>query len=154
MNEILNQLGGLVLGAVPTMVLILLLVVGYGLLVRRPLEHVLNDRRARTTGAVEQAQNAIAEAEARTTEYEDKLRKARADILTAREQKLKQWSTERDHALSDARAVTVEKVKAAKSEIEQSVAIAQLQIDGTSAELSEQVLRAVMPPGTRPEAAQ
>lgn len=142
------------LGAVPTMVLILLLVVGYGLLVRRPLEHVLNDRRARTTGAVEQAQNAIAEAEARTTEYEDKLRKARADILTAREQKLKQWSTERDHALSDARAVTVEKVKAAKSEIEQSVAIAQLQIDGTSAELSEQVLRAVMPPGTRPEAAQ
>jgi F-type H+-transporting ATPase subunit b len=154
MNEILNQLGGLVLGAVPTMVLILLLVVGYGLLVRRPLEHVLNDRRARTTGAVEQAQNAIAEAEARTTEYEDKLRKARADILTAREQKLKQWSTERDHALSDARAVTVEKVKAAKSEIEQSVAIAQLQIDGTSAELSEQVLRAVMPPGTLPEATQ
>lgn len=142
------------LGAVPTMVLILLLVVGYGLLVRRPLEHVLNDRRARTTGAVEQAQNAIAEAEARTTEYEDKLRKARADILTAREQKLKQWSTERDHALSDARAVTVEKVKAAKSEIEQSVAIAQLQIDGTSAELSEQVLRAVMPPGTLPEATQ
>jgi hypothetical protein len=67
---------------------------------------------------------------------------------------LKQWGTERDQTLADARAATVEKVKAAKGEIEQSVAIAQLQIDGTSAELSEQVLRAVMPPGTRPEAAQ
>jgi F-type H+-transporting ATPase subunit b len=154
MNEILNQLGGLVLGAVPTMVLMLLLVVSYGLLVRRPMERVLNQRRARTTGAVEDAQQAIAQAEARTAEYEDKLRKARAEILASREQKLKQWSVERDQALAGARAATVEKVKAAKSEIEQSVAIARLQIDGTSAELSEQVLRAVMPPGTRPEAAQ
>jgi F-type H+-transporting ATPase subunit b len=154
MNEILNQLGGLVLGAVPTMVLMLLLVVSYGLLVRRPMERVLNQRRARTTGAVEEAQKAIAQAETRTAAYEDKLRKARAEILASREQKLKQWSVERDQALAGARAATVEKVKAAKGEIEQSVAIARLQIDGTSAELSEQVLRAVMPPGTRPEAAQ
>jgi len=154
MNEILNQLGGLVLGAVPTMVLMLLLVVSYGLLVRRPMERVLNQRRARTTGAVEEAQKAIAQAETRTAAYEDKLRKARAEILASREQKLKQWSVERDQALAGARAATVEKVKTAKGEIEQSVAIARLQIDGTSAELSEQVLRAVMPPGTRPEAAQ
>jgi len=154
MDEILNQLGGLVLGAVPTMVLVLLLVIGYELLVRRPMERVLNERRARTSGAVEHAHAAIAAAEARTAEYEDKLRRARAEILAAREHRLKQWGTERDQALADARAATVEKVKAAKVEIEQSVAIAQLQIDGTSAELSEQVLRAVMPPGTRPEAAQ
>lgn len=142
------------LGAVPTMVLMLLLVVSYGLLVRRPMERVLNQRRARTTGAVEEAQKAIAQAETRTAAYEDKLRKARAEILASREQKLKQWSVERDQALAGARAATVEKVKTAKGEIEQSVAIARLQIDGTSAELSEQVLRAVMPPGTRPEAAQ
>jgi F-type H+-transporting ATPase subunit b len=103
---------------------------------------------------VEQAHASIALAEARTAEYEDKLRRARAEILAAREQRLKQWGVERDQALADARAATVEKVNAAKGEIEQSVAIAQLQIDGTSAELCEQILRAVMPPGTRPEAAQ
>jgi F-type H+-transporting ATPase subunit b len=154
MNEILTQLGGLVLGAVPTMVLMLLLVVSYGLLVRRPLERILSERRARTSGAVEQAHASIATAEARTVEYEDRLRRARAEILAAREQRLKQWGVERDKALTDARTVTVEKVKSAKGEIEQSVAIARLQIDGTSTELSEQILRAVMPPGTRPEAAQ
>jgi len=103
---------------------------------------------------VEQAHTAIATAEARTADYEDKLRRARAEILAAREQRLKQWSAERDQALVEVRAATVEKVKAAKGEIEQSVAIAQLQIDGMSAELSEMVLRAVMPAGTRPEAAQ
>ena len=41
MEQILSQLGGLVLGSVPTIVFFLLLVVAYGVLVRRPLDHVL-----------------------------------------------------------------------------------------------------------------
>jgi len=154
MDEILNQLGGLVLGSVPTMVLFLLLVVAYGLLVRRPLDRVLAERRARTTGAVDQARASIAEAEARTADYEDKLRHAKAEIFAAREKRLKQWAAERDQALAEVRAATTEKVNAAKAEIEQSVAMARRQIEGMSAELSEQIMRAVMPAGTRPEAAQ
>ena len=154
MDEILNQLGGLVLGAVPTIILFLLLVVAYGLLVRRPLDRVLAERRARTTGAVEQARDAISEAEAKTADYEDSLRKARAELFAARDKRLKQWQAERDQALSEARTATAEKVQAAKVEIEQSVAIAKVQIEEMSAELSEKILRAVMPAGTRPEAAQ
>jgi F-type H+-transporting ATPase subunit b len=152
--EMLNQLGGLVLGAVPTMILFLMLVAAYGLLVRRPLERVLAERRARTSGAVEQARNAISEAEAKTAGYEESLRRARAELFAAREKRMKQWSAERDRALAEARAGTTEKVQAAKAEIEQSVAVAQLQIEEMSAELSEKILRAVMPAGTRPEAAQ
>jgi F-type H+-transporting ATPase subunit b len=154
MDQILNQLGGLVLGSVPTMVLFLLLVVAYGLLVRRPLDRVLAERRARTTGAVEQAHEAIAEAEAKTADYEEKLRHAKAELFGERERRLKQWQAERDQALAQARAATTEKVQAAKDEIEQSVAIARLQIEGMSAELSEKILRAVMPAEARPEAAQ
>jgi len=154
MDEILKQLGGLVLGSVPTMILFLLLVVAYGYLVRRPLDRILAERRARTTGAVEQARGAISEAEAKTAEYEEKLRKARAEIFTAREQRLKQWGAEREQALAEARTATSEKVQAAKAEIEQSVAVARRQIEGMSAELSDQIMRAVMPAGTRPEAAQ
>lgn len=154
MDEILNQLGGLVLGSVPTMVLFLLLVVAYGLLVRRPLDRVLAERRARTTGAVDQAHGAIAYAEAKTADYEEKLRKAKAELYAAREKRLKQWAAERDQALAEARSATSEKVQAAKDEIEQSVTAARRQIEGISAELSEQILRAVMPAGTRPEAAQ
>ena len=114
MDQILNELGGLVLGSVPTMVLFLLLVVAYGLLVRRPLDKVLAERRARTSGAVEQAQSAISEAEAKTADYEDKLRKAKADLYAARETRLKLWSAERDRALAAARAATTDKVEAAK----------------------------------------
>ena len=154
MNEILNQLGGLVLGSVPTMIFFLLLVVAYGFLVRRPLDKVLAERRARTSGAVEQARASIAAAEGKTAEYEEQLRRARSEVVAAREKRLKQWAAEREQALTEARAVTTEKVNAAKAEIEQSVAMAGKQIEGMSAELSEQIVRAVMPAGTRPEAAQ
>jgi F-type H+-transporting ATPase subunit b len=154
MDEILNQLGGLVLGSVPTMIFFLLLVIAYGILVRRPLEHVLAERRARTTGAIEDSRASISEAEAKAAEYEDRLRRARADIFAAREKKLQQWNAERDQALSEARAATAEKVKAGKAEIDHSVAMAQQQIEGMSAELSEQIMRAVMPAGSLSEAVQ
>jgi len=145
MDQILNQIGGLVLGAVPTMVLFIFLVVAYGLLVRRPLDRILAERRARTSGAVEKAKGAISEAEARTAEYEDRLRKARAEIFAAREARIKQWAAQREQAISDARTATAQKVLAGKLEIEQGLADARRQIEAGSAELSEQVLRAVLP---------
>ena len=154
MNEILRQLGGLALGSVPTMVLFLVLVVAYGLLVRRPLVKVLDERRARTSGAMEQASAAISLAEARTADYEEKMRKARTELAGVREKRVRQWHTEREAALAQARSATGEKVNAAKADIEQSVAQARQHIEGASAALSEQIMRAVMPAGTRPEAAQ
>ena len=145
MDEILKQLGGLVLGSVPTMVLFILLVIAYGVLVRRPLMRVLADRRARTTGAVEQAKDAIAAAEAETSAYEEKLRKAKAEIFAARERRLKQWNAERDEALGQVRHGAQQRVTGAKQGIEQSVAEAKNHIESVSAELSSRVLAAVLP---------
>jgi F-type H+-transporting ATPase subunit b len=147
MDQILQQLGGLVLGSVPTMVLFILLVAAYGLLVRRPLDRVLAERRARTSGAVEQARSAIAAAEAETTEYEDKLRRAKAEIFQARDQKLKQWAAERDAVLAEVRKHTQERVLGARQEIEQSAHEARLQVVGLSDELSARILDAVLPAG-------
>jgi F-type H+-transporting ATPase subunit b len=145
MDEILRQLGGLVLGAVPTMILFILLVIAYGVLVRRPLERMLAERRARTIGAVEQAKGAIAAAEAETSAYEEKLRRAKVEIFEAREQKLKQWNAEREAALEQVRQATQQRILTARQGIEQSVAEAQAQIEGVTAELSSRVLAAVLP---------
>ena len=154
MDEILHQLGGLVLGSVPTIVLFVILVIAYSVLVRHPLERVLAERRERTTGAMEQAKASISAAEAKTADYEDRLRRAKAELYAAREQRQKQWAAERDRALTEARAATTEKVEAGKQEIERSVAEARRQIEGMSTQLSEQIVRAVLPTGTQPEAAQ
>jgi F-type H+-transporting ATPase subunit b len=149
MDQILNQLGELVLGSVPTMVLFILLVVAYGVLVRRPLDRILAERRARTSGAVEQARGAIAKAESETAAYEDKLRAARAEIFQARDLKLKQWNAEREAALAQVRQHTHERVRGARQEIEQSAQEARHQIVGLSDDLSSRVLDAVLPAGIR-----
>ncbi len=143
--EILNQIGGLVLGSVPTMVFFLLLAAAYGLLVRRPLERTLAERKARTSGAVEQARGAIAAAEAETTVYEEKLRAARSEIMAARERRLQQWQAERDAALEAARGAAKEKLAAARTEIEAASGDARKQVEGATEMLSEQILRAVLP---------
>jgi len=149
MDEILNELGGLVLGSVPTIVLFILLVAAYGVLVRRPLDRILAERRARTSGAVEQARSAIAKAESATAAYEEKLRAAKAEIFQMRDQKLKQWNAERDTALAQIRQHTQERVRGARHEIEQSAQEARLQIVGVSDELSSRILNAVLPAGIR-----
>ena len=147
MDQIFNQLGELVLGSLPTVVLFILLVTLYGLLVRRPLDRILAERRARTSGAVEQARGALSAAEAETAVYEDKLRAAKNEIYQAREQKLKQWAAEREAALDEARTATQDRIRYAKQEIEQGAASARQQIESGSDELSAQILRAVMPAG-------
>ena len=145
MDEILHQLGELVLGSVPTMVLFVLLTVAYSVLVRRPLERVLAERRARTLGAVEQARGAMATAEAETTAYEEKLRNAKREIFEAREQKRKRWNEEREAALAEVREASQRRIQAARQEIEQSAADARARIDSVSSELSSLVLNAVLP---------
>ena len=154
MDQILHTLGQLVLGSVPTMILFILLVAAYGFLVRRPLDRVLAERRLRTTGAVEQARGAMAAAEAETSAYEDKLRRAKAEIFHAREQKLKQWNAEREQALGEVRQATQQRILAARVEIEQSAGTARQQIEAVSAELSSRILKAILPAGVSPEATQ
>ena len=80
MEDILQQVGAFMLGAIPTMLLFTVLVLAYQFLVQGPLSRTLAERRARTEGAIEDAHKAIALAEARTTEYSDKLRQARAEF--------------------------------------------------------------------------
>jgi len=147
MDVILNQIGGLVLGSLPTVVFFVVLVIAYGFLVRRPLDAVLTERRARTTGAVEQARGAMSAAEAETAVFEDKLRAARAEIFAARDQRLARWAAEREAALAEARALTANRINAAKLDLEKSAAAAREQIEGMSGELSAKILKAVLPAG-------
>lgn len=142
--EILNQLGSLILGAVPTMILFILLVIAYSYLVRRPMERTLAERRSRTTGAIEQARGAISAAEAETAVYEDKLRAARQELMADRERRLRERQAERDNALISARQQATVRVEGAKAEIEASAEAARRQIEGAVAELGDRIVKALM----------
>ena len=143
--DIFKELGDLVLGSVPTMIFFIALVAAYGLLVRRPLDAVLAERRARTTGAVEQARGAIAAAEAETSVYEDKLRSAKAEIFAMREQRLAKWQAEREATLKQVRDSSKQQVESARLSIEAGATQARSQVEAGSGDLAARILAAVLP---------
>jgi F-type H+-transporting ATPase subunit b len=145
MEEIVQQVGALLLGAIPTMLLFVVLVAAYQLLVQGPLQRTLADRRARTEGAVENANKAIAEAEAKAAEYAERLRQARAEIFKMREQRAKQRNAEREAKLDLARKAAGAKVSDAKADVDAETERARQSIQGSAGELANQVVRAVLP---------
>jgi F-type H+-transporting ATPase subunit b len=147
MQAIVQQLASMFVGAIPTMILFVVLVVAYQILVQGPLTATLKRRRELTEGAMEAAQRAIAVAEERTTEYATKLRQARAEVYKIREQRQRQWNAERDAALDVARKAAGQKLLQAKTEIEAETAAAKQAIQASARELADQVVRAVLPVG-------
>ena len=145
MQEIIQQVEALFLGSVPTVLLYIVLVLAYQFLVQGPLSATLKQRRARTEGAIEDAQKAIALAEDRATEYAAKLRQARSEVYKIREQRVKHWTAERDAALDAARKVAALQVSQAKAELEAEAALARQTIQASAGELANQVVRAVLP---------
>ena len=144
MQEIFQQLGVLFIGAVPTMLLFIVLVLAYQFLVQGPLTATLKERRARTEGAQEDAKKAIALAEAKVAEYAEKLRTARGEVFRTREARVKQWNAERDAALDATRKAAGLKVNQAKAELEAEAAQARLAIEASAGDLAHQVVRAVL----------
>lgn len=135
------------LGAVPTMLLFLVTLAAYKFLVHTPLTRVLQERYSRTQGAIENAAAAVAAAEQKTTEYEERLRAARADILRDLHEHLEMVRLESEVALAEARAAAQEKTVAAMASIEDSMQVARMQLDGLVGELSAKILKRILPAG-------
>ena len=145
MEQLLAQVGALLVGAIPTAALFLVLVLAYQFLMQSPLTAILKKRRAVTVGAMEDARKAIEQAENRTAEYATKLRQARAEAYKLREERMKQWNQERDAALDKARKSATDKVSQAAAQVEAEAAQARQAIQASAAELARQAVRAVLP---------
>jgi F-type H+-transporting ATPase subunit b len=147
MDETLHQLGGLLLGSIPTIFLFLFLVLLYRILVYGPLTKVLAEREARTDGAIEQANAATAAAAAKTQEYEAQLRAARSRIFQARQQQQQQWGRERDAAVAEAHEAAQRQVEEAKSAMQMQTNAAHRTMESSIDELAGEILKAILPKG-------
>jgi F-type H+-transporting ATPase subunit b len=146
MDQTLRQLGELLLGAVPTVILLALLYVLYATIVHKPLRRVLDERRSKTEGAVEKSRADIAAAEARTSEYEQRLREARATVFRAQEARRKLALDARTAALNEARNQAHAQVQVAKTDIQRDrdAALGGLQAEAQA--LAEEIMRRVLEP--------
>src|SRR5271167_3838515 len=125
MDQTLRQLGELLLGAVPTVILLALLYPLYATIVHKPLRRVLDERRSKTEGAVEKSRADIAAAEARTSEYEQRLREARATVFHVQEARRKAALDARTAALNEARNQAQAQLQAAKADMQKDREAAQ-----------------------------
>lgn len=148
MDETIRQIGELLLGSVPTIVFFLVLYGFYVVLVRRPLARVLAERYARTQGAIEKARTDVASAEARTAEYEQKLRDARVSVFKALESRRAKASHARAEAVEQARIKAQAQVSQARAEIEKEQQAAKNSLQAEAGKLATEIIRSVLEPAT------
>jgi len=148
MDETLRQLGGLLLGSIPTIIMLLVLYGTYTVVVHRPLAKVLGERRSKTEGAIEKARADVAAAEARTAEYEQRLRDARVALFKTQEARRQAALQGRAAAVAAARANGREQVKQAREAIDRDKSAAQEGLQGESARLAAEIVRSVLRPVT------
>ena len=141
---LLKSLGELLLNAVPTIVLFLLLFWGYTALVHRPLLKILGERHDLTEGAVAKAQADVAAADAKTQEYEQALREARAAMFKDLESRRQKLMEARSAAITRARQEAESRTRAAKAEIEKQAAAARTQLQAQAEALSNRVIEQVL----------
>lgn len=147
MDETLRQIGELLLGSIPTIIFFLLLYGFYTVLVHKPLTRVLAERYSRTQGAVEKARADVASAEARTAEYEQRLRDARVALFKSQEARRAQASQARAAALAQARDQAKTQVEQARAEIEKEKLTAKNSLEADSGRIAAEIIRTVLNPG-------
>lgn len=144
--EIFQQLGELLLSSIPAIIGLLIVWAGYRVIVYAPLQRVLAERQARTEGAIRQAQAEIASAEARTAEYEQRVREARRQIYITQETHSRRILQERDAALADARTQADAKIRDARMAIEKEVVAAKTSLQQQAESMADEIIESVLRP--------
>jgi F-type H+-transporting ATPase subunit b len=114
---------------------------------------VLAERRSRTQGAMEKARSDIAAAEARTADYEQRLREARQKVFKNQEARRQQANQARTHAVNEARTRAQEQVKQARAALEEDKQQAMTKLQSDAARLAGDIVRTVLRPMASPSQA-
>ena len=144
MEKTLQQLGELLLNAIPTVVLLLITYMMYRVLVAKPLEQILAKRYELTEGAMQQAKRDIAAADQRTADYEQRLREARASIFKSMEGRRQQAAAIRSAAAAEARTAAQQKVREARTSIQKDADAARTGLQSEAERLSAEIIATIL----------
>lgn len=150
MQAIGHQLGELFLGAVPTVLIILLFYFIFRALFFKPLLQVMAERESRTAGAQAAAAEAQAAAAERVKQYQKALKQARGQVYAEQEAARKKLLDERAGQLKEARAKASGQVTAAKERVAGELASARRDLEATVVQLSAQIARRLLQTPPRP----
>jgi F-type H+-transporting ATPase subunit b len=144
MDATLHALGGILLKAVPTFLLVVLLQFYLKYVFFRPMEKVLRERYEATEGARKLAEESMGRAAARTAEYEAAMRAARAEAYQAQEQIHKELQERHAADLAEARRRSEAVIQEAKSALAADVEAAKSSLAGDAEALANQIAEAML----------
>lgn len=146
MDDLLRQLGELLLNALPTVFFFLTVYFGYRVIVHKPLLRVLQERYDKTQGAIERARADVAAAEAKTAEYEQRVREAKLSVFKALEARRQAAADSRTEIVNLAREQASAKLAEAEAAIDRDVQLAKAALKADAEKLSAEVISTVLRP--------
>src|SRR5437764_1053995 len=136
---IVHQLGELFLGAVPTVLLILIFYFILKGLFFKPLLAVMAERDARSIGAQKAAEAAERAAAEKQKQYQDALKQARMKLYAEQEAERKKLLDERAALLKDARAKSAAEVGNAKQRVANELLTARRDVESSIPQLAAEI---------------
>jgi F-type H+-transporting ATPase subunit b len=144
MDAMLHALGGILLRAVPTFLLVVLLHFYLKSIFFKPLEKVLHARYEATEGARKLAEKSLEQAAAKTAQYEDALKAAKAELYSSNEALHKQLLEREAAAVATARQAAEAAVKQARELLAADVEAARQSLAGDSDALAGQIADSIL----------
>lgn len=139
MGYTLQALGGILLRSLPTFFLIFFLTFYLRRTFFAPMEKVLAERKAATTGARQSAESLLQKAEQKAAEYEAAIREARAGIFREHEDMRRQWLEEQAGQVREAKNASERLIAEAREQIAQETANARENLKQTASGLADEI---------------
>ncbi len=144
MDATLHALGGILLRAVPTFLLVIALHFYLKHVFFKPLQKTLHRRYEVTDGTRKLAEQTLERAAGKAAEYEAAIRAAKADIYQAEEKLFSELQERQAAELLAARKESEALVKKAKAELAQDVEAAKAGLAGESDRLAAQIAESLL----------
>lgn len=144
MDSTLQALGGILLRAIPTLLLVILLHQYLKRMFFRPLEEVLDKRREATEGARQAAETALRLASEKAEEYQAALDVGLGGIYKDQEETRRRWLDEQTRGIEEARHANQRMIAKAKEEIAAQVAAAREELIPASRDLAGRITGALL----------
>ncbi len=144
MDQILNDVAGLIVNGLPTFILVIILTVCVKYLYLQPLDKVLAARYKLTEGARKAAEESLRNADSRVSEYEVALSKARSAIYQDQADFLRNVHAEQSAQVASARAESDKRIAAAKAAITAEAKTAAEGLDAQSDILATRIADSIL----------
>jgi F-type H+-transporting ATPase subunit b len=144
MDATLHDLGGILLKAIPTLILLLIVHLYLKRMFFGPMRDVLAKRREATEGAMKSAEMLLAKASEKAEAIEASLRKAREKIYQEQEEARRTWIAEQTAKVEDARRSSRDLIHQAKQQLDAETAAAKRDLTATTAALADQIAQSLL----------